>query len=181
MRKILDKSFFDKPTIKVAEELLGKFLIRKIGKKEIDVMIIETEAYDGFEDKASHAYKGKTRRNEVMFGEAGYWYVYLVYGMHNMLNIVTNKKNYPSAVLLRAVLYEREKINGPGKLTKILKINKDFNKKKANKKNKLWIEDRGIKIKNNFTNWQIKKTPRIGIQYAGEYAKKLYRFVLEEK
>lgn len=177
----MDKSFFDKPTIKVAEELLGKFLIRKIGKKEINAMIIETEAYDGFEDKASHAYKGKTKRNEVMFGEAGYWYVYLVYGMHNMLNIVTNKKNYPSAVLLRAILYEGEKINGPGKLTKILNINKDFNKKKADKKTELWIEDGGVKTKNNFTNWQIKRTPRVGVQYAGECAKKLYRFVLEEK
>lgn len=180
MRKILNKNFFDKSAIKIAKELLGKFLVRKIGKKEINAMIIETEAYDGFVDKASHAYKGKTKRNEIMFGEAGYFYIYLIYGMYNMLNIVTDKTNYPSAVLIRAVLYEGKNINGPGKLTKILKIDKKFNKKEANKKTGLWIEDRGIKIKNN-TNWQIKKTPRIGVQYAGECAKKLYRFVLEEK
>lgn len=181
MRKVLNKSFFDRPAVKVAKELLGKFLIKKVGKKEINTMITEVEAYDGFKDRASHAYKGRTERNEVMFGEAGYWYVYLVYGMHDMFNIVTGKKNYPSAVLLRAVLYEEKKIDGPGKLTKTLKIGRNFNKKKADKKTGLWIEDRGIKIKSNSAKWRIKKTPRIGVDYAGECAKKLYRFVLEKK
>lgn len=180
MRKILDKKFFNKSAIKIAEELLGKFLVRRIGRKEIRAMIIETEAYDGFEDKASHAHKGKTERNKIMFGEAGYFYIYLIYGMYNMLNIVTDKIDYPSAVLIRAVLYEGKNINGPGKLTKILKIDKKFNKKKACKKTNLWIEDMGIKIKNN-TDWQIKRTPRIGVQYADECAKKLYRFVLEKR
>lgn len=179
MRKILNKNFFNKSAIKIAEKLLGKFLVRNIGEKEINAMIIETEAYDGFEDKASHAHKGKTKRNEIMFGKAGYFYIYLIYGMYNMLNIVTDKRGYPSAVLIRAVLYEEKNINGPGKLTKILKIDKKFNKKEASKKTGLWIENRGIKIKNN-TNWQIKRTKRIGVQYAGKCAEKLYRFILEE-
>lgn len=183
MRKILNKSFFRRPTLKVAEDLLGKFLIRKSGKKEISAMITEVEAYDGFDDKASHAHYGKTKRNEVMFGVAGYWYVYFVYGMHNMLNIVTGKKNYPAAVLIRGITtIERqglsigEMFDGPGKLTNKLKIDRNFNKKKAEKKTGLWIEDRGIKIEKK----EIKKTPRIGVDYAGTCAKKLYRFVLKK-
>jgi len=174
---ILNKSFFNRQTLKVARGLLGKFIVKKIKRKEISVMITEVEAYDGFEDRASHAHKGKTDRNEIMFGEAGYWYVYLVYGMYNMLNIVTSKKNYPAAVLIRGVECKGEKIDGPGKLTKFLKIDRDFNKKTANKKNGLWIEDRGVKIKNS----EIKKTPRVGVDYAGKCAEKLYRFVLIKK
>lgn len=173
MRKVLGKSFFERSALEVAEDLLGKFLVKQEKGKEKAYMITEVEAYDGFEDKASHAHKGKTARNEIMFGEAGYWYVYLVYGMHNMLNIVTGKKDYPAAVLIRGV----EEINGPGKLAKFLKIDRKFNKKKAERKTGLWIEDRGIKIKKS----EIKKTPRIGVDYAGECAKKLYRFVLIKK
>ncbi|MFQ5661961.1 MAG: DNA-3-methyladenine glycosylase [Candidatus Paceibacteria bacterium] len=168
MKKQLNKAFFEEKALKVAQNLLGKFLVIK-GKA---YMITEVEAYDGFRDKASHAHKGKTARNEVMFGEAGYWYVYFVYGMYNMLNIVTGKKDYPAAVLIRGV----EEVNGPGKLTKILKIDRKFNKKKAEKKTGLWIEDRGVKIKKK----EIKRTPRIGVQYAGSCAKKPYRFVLIE-
>lgn len=176
MKKILGKSFFDRPTLKVAEDLLGKFIVKKVGEKKVYAMVIETEAYDGLEDKASHAHKGKTQRNRAMFGEAGYWYVYLVYGMHNMLNIVTGKKSYPAAVLIRGiVLSDSQKINGPGKLTKLFKIDRKFNEKKANKETGLWIEDRGIQLSES----QIKKTPRIGVDYAGPCAKKLYRFVLK--
>jgi len=168
-RRILDKTFFCHDTRVVALELLGKFLVRRIGKKEISLMITETEAYDGPNDKASHAYKGKTKRNEVMFDESGLWYVYLVYGMYNMLNIVTGAKEYPAAVLIRGV----ERVNGPGKVTKFLKITKSFNKKKSSRESGLWIEDRGIVVHNK----EIKKTPRIGVAYAGKWAKKPYRFV----
>ena len=177
MRTILNKSFFNRQTLKVARELLGKFIVKKNKKEEISAMITEVEAYDGFEDGASHAHKGKTDRNEIMFGDAGYWYVYLVYGMYNMLNIVTSKKNYPAAILIRGIECKGEKIDGPGKLTKFLKINKNFNKKKATRKTKLWIEDRGVKIKNS----EIKRTPRIGVDYAGMCAEKPYRFVLIKK
>jgi DNA-3-methyladenine glycosylase len=174
MRKVLDKTFFERPTLEVAESLLGKFLIKRYRGVEKAYMITEVEAYDGFEDKASHAHKGKTERNEVMFGEAGYWYVYLVYGMHNMLNIVTGEKEYPAAVLIRGVEYNGKRIDGPGKITKMLKIDRSFNKKKMEKKTGLWIEDRGVKIKKS----DIKKTPRIGVDYSGSCSKKLYRFVL---
>lgn len=166
----LKKEFFERSTLKVAQELLGKFLVRKIGKKKLYFMITEVEAYDGPYDKASHAYKGKTARNEPMFGEGGIWYVYVVYGMHNMLNIVTCKEGYPAAVLIRGV----EGINGPGKLTKILKIDKKLNKKEAIPKNNLWIDERGVKIRKS----QIKISPRIGVNYAEEWKDKNYRFYL---
>ncbi|MBI2035602.1 MAG: DNA-3-methyladenine glycosylase [Candidatus Liptonbacteria bacterium] len=104
MKKILKKPYFQKSTVVVARNLLGKFLVRRIKGKEIAAMITEVEAYDGFKDKASHAHRGKTARNAVMFGEAGVWYVYLTYGMHWMLNVVTGPKDYPAAVLIRGVL-----------------------------------------------------------------------------
>src|SRR3989338_5802834 len=103
-RKILTRAFFNRPTLKVAEELIGKFLVRKIGRKEVALMIVETEAYGGSRDLASHARSGKTKRNFPMFEEAGTIYVYFTYGMHWMLNIVTGKKEEPAAVLIRGAL-----------------------------------------------------------------------------
>ncbi|HTW96464.1 MAG TPA: DNA-3-methyladenine glycosylase, partial [Candidatus Methylomirabilis sp.] len=100
-KKILKEKFFTRPTLLVARDLLGKFLVRKIGKKEVAVMITEVEAYDGPKDLASHASRGMTDRNAIMFGAGGYFYVYLCYGMYEMLNIVTGPKNYPAAILLR--------------------------------------------------------------------------------
>lgn len=174
MRRILDKIFFEKNTLEVAKGLLGKYLIRKIGDKEIALKINEVEAYDGFEDKASHASKGKTERNKIMFDEAGNWYVYLVYGMHNMLNIVTDKEHYPAAVLIRGA----GEIDGPGKLTKFLKINKKLNGGNASIKTGLWIEDRGELVDEK----KIKRTPRIGVDYAGPtWSKKEYRFILSDQ
>lgn len=160
--------FFERSALIVAKELVGKFLVRKIGTREYAFMITETEAYDGFKDKASHAYRGKTKRNEPMFGPAGYWYVYFTYGMHWMLNIVTGQKGYPAAALIRGVVG----VNGPARLTKKLKIDKKFNGQKADKRNKLWIEDRGVKISAK----KVKKTPRIGVAYAEEWAEKPYRY-----
>ncbi len=172
MRKILEKPFFNHSAVKVAEELIGKFLVRNMKGKECAYMITETEAYDGFEDKASHAYRGKTKRNEVMFRDAGHIYIYLTYGMHNMLNIVTGDKGYPAAVLIRSV----NEISGPGRLTKKLSITKTLNTKLLEENSKLWIEDRGVKIQKT----QIKQTPRIGINYACEWTDKPYRFILED-
>ena len=133
-------------------------------------MISEVEAYNGPEDKASHASRGKTERNKMMFGEAGNWYVYFTYGMHWMLNIVTGPKDYPAAVLIRGT----DKISGPARITKFLQIGRKFNGKPADKKTGLWIEDRGIKIKKS----QITATKRIGVDYAGKWANKPYRFKL---
>ncbi|MDX1535871.1 MAG: DNA-3-methyladenine glycosylase [Candidatus Spechtbacterales bacterium] len=172
-RKILTNDFFNRPTLEVAENLIGKYLIRKLDNKELAFKITEVEAYDGFEDKASHAHKGKTPRTEIMFREAGLWYVYLVYGMHWMLNIVTGPKEYPAAVLIRGT----EEVSGPGRLTKKLRINKDFNYKMATPETGLWIEDKG----DNVDKQKIKTTSRIGVDYAGEWAKKPYRFILDKQ
>ena len=99
----LHQKFYNQSTLKIARLLLGKFLIRKIGKKTIIGQITETEAYVGPKDKASHASRGKTPRTAIMFGESGFWYIYLIYGMYYCLNIVTERKNYPAAVLIRAI------------------------------------------------------------------------------
>jgi len=177
MGKILSEKFFEGDTKMVAQELLGKFLVRKIGNKKFSAIILETEAYDGFDDKASHASIGKTKRNEVMFGHPGNFYIYLTYGIHFMLNIVTREKDYPAAVLIRGVKLRGSDVllNGPAKLTKFLKIDKGFNNKKPSMQNGLWFEDGGIKINSQ----KIRKTPRIGVDYAGPiWASKKLRFIL---
>lgn len=182
MRKVLSKKFFEGSAVEAAKSLLGKFLVRRYRGKEIFAEIVEVEAYDGRKDKASHASRGLTARNKVMFGEAGYWYVYFTYGMHWMLNIVTGPKDYPAAVLIRAVELSSEikkghftNLNGPARLTKHLKIDKFFNNKAASKKNGLWVEDRGIKIPPR----RIKRTKRVGVEYAGHYwANRRHRFLL---
>ncbi|MGC8775933.1 MAG: DNA-3-methyladenine glycosylase [Minisyncoccia bacterium] len=180
MAKVLKPDFFNRETILVAKELLGKFLVRKIGKKIIAAEITEVEVYDGFKDRGSHASRGKTNRTKVMFGPAGYFYVYLNYGMHWMLNIVTQKENYPAAILIRGVKSindEVKDINGPGRVSKFFKINKFFNNKLAAPKTGLWFEDRGIKINLK----EIKSGPRIGIDYAGPYwAKRHFRFWIKK-
>lgn len=162
------QDFFNRPTLKVVRELLGKFLVRKIGEKTIALMITDVEAYVGHNDKASHASRGKTARNTPMFGGAGHWYVYFTYGMHWMLNIVTEREDYPAAILIRGV----SEIAGPARITKFLKIDKKLNGKLASRKGGLWIEDRGIKIAQR----QISKSKRIGVPYAGEWKDKLWRF-----
>jgi DNA-3-methyladenine glycosylase len=103
LNRVLPQQFFNRPTLLVAQELLGKFLVCKKGSNIVSAMITEVEAYVGVEDKASHASRARTKRNEVMFGHAGYWYVYLIYGMHYCLNIVTEQKDYPAAILIRGV------------------------------------------------------------------------------
>ncbi len=171
MKKVLGKNFFERETLIVACELLGKYLVRRIQGKDVALMITEVEAYDGFEDRASHAHKGETTRSAVMFGEAGRWYVYLVYGMYEMLNIVTGAHGYPAAVLIRGV----DGIDGPGRLTKFLRITRTHHGKHSTRANALWIEDRGVVIPKQ----KIKKTARIGVDYAGTWAKKKYRFVMK--
>jgi len=159
--------------------------------------IVETEAYNGPRDLASHASRGRTHRNEAMFGQPGTIYVYFTYGMHYMLNIVTEKENYPAAVLIRAVepiarnakritpqmlrktgqAHNAAKTNGPAKLTKHLQINKSFNQLPIyTKKHGLWIENRDENLKPS----QIVKTTRIGVDYAGKYKDKKWRFYIKD-
>jgi DNA-3-methyladenine glycosylase len=135
-------------------------------------MIVETEAYGAAHDKASHARSGKTARNAPMFDGPGTIYVYLTYGMHWLLNLVVDKKEYPSAVLIRGL----EGVTGPARLTKKLQIGKGLNRKTLGKASGLWVEDRGVVIEKS----DIKKTPRVGVDYAGVWAKKPYRFVLKK-
>ncbi len=172
MNHILPKEFYDRSVLDVAPELLGKYLTGKAGRKPFSFMITEVEAYDGVNDLACHASKGRTARTEVMFSEAGVWYVYLIYGMYNMLNIVTSEREYPAAVLIRGV----EGIDGPGRLTRVLGVTLDINALPATESTGLWIEDRGIIIDPE----TIRTTPRIGVEYAGEWATKPWRFLIGE-
>ncbi|MFA5358351.1 MAG: DNA-3-methyladenine glycosylase [Patescibacteria group bacterium] len=188
MKKNITKSFFNRDTKKVAQELLGKFLIREYNDKYYIGIITETEAYCGPNDLASHASRGKTPRTEIMFGPPGHIYIYLIYGMYYCLNIVTEKNNYPAAVLIRSIqAFKPIKVisssinfknlkpldykitNGPGKLCKYFYIDKNLNKKSLAVPY-LWIKDSNIKVK------KIKKLPRIGVDYAGCYAKKPWRY-----
>lgn len=171
MHKRLDRTFFERKTLVVARNLIGKLLVRKIGSTLYRGRITETEAYCGPKDLASHASKGATPRTKVMFGPAGYSYVYLIYGMYYCLNVVTEKAGYPAAVLIRGVMLEKHH-DGPGKLCRELKIDKKLNEIDMTKSKELWFEEDGAKA------GRIKKTPRIGVDYAGEYKDKLWRFVL---
>lgn len=175
MRVILEPKFFDRPALKVGRALLGKYLVRTRDGKETALPITEVEVYDGFADRASHAYRGKTSRNQVMFGDAGHLYVYFVYGMHWMLNVVVGKKDYPAAILIRSA----GEFKGPSKVTKALQIDKKLNGKIAEPASGLWFEDRGFRFRRGKKVFHIKKLPRIGVAYAGsEWATKPYRFIL---
>ena len=170
IKRVLGTPFFNRPTLEVAHALPGKYLCRQVGGKTVSLPLTEVEAYDGFDDKASHAHGGPTPRNAVMFGPAGYWYVYLCYGMHWMLNIVTGPREFPAAVLVRGA----GDYSGPGRLTKALRINKTFNGQPITRASGLWLEDRGALVRAT----EIKRLPRVGIGYAGpHWTKKPYRFV----
>lgn len=173
MGKILDQDFFNRKTLVVARDLVGKTLVRKIDGKIVRQTITETEAYVGPHDLACHSSKGRTARCEPMFAEASTIYVYFTYGMHWMLNIVTEEKDFPAAVLIRGT----SEVSGPARLTKALKIDKSLNGLKLGKKSGLWIEDAP-----DVPTRYIRRTPRIGVTYAKEgWAEKPYRFVLKEK
>lgn len=163
----LKKSFYNRKTLQVAQELIGKFLIHRDGKKIYSAEIIETEAYDGFGDLASHASRGKTARNEVMFGPAGIAYVYLIYGMYHCLNIVTQKEGYPAAVLIRGL--DLINCDGPGKLCRQFGIKRETHNSLDLTGDILWVEDRGLKRK-------FIALPRVGVDYAGESKNWPWRF-----
>lgn len=162
--------------LEVAPDLLQYHLCVRDADGEIRrAPIREVEAYHGFEDKASHAHRGMTPRNAVMFGPPGYWYVYLCYGVHWLLNLVTAEVGYPSAVLIRGV----GPFDGPGKLTKALGIDKRYDGKLCGPDSGLWIERiPGVNPENHMSKYAI--TPRIGVNSAGsEWAAKPWRFVTE--
>lgn len=154
--------FFHRPCLEVARDLVGKVLVHE-GKR---LRISETEAYCGESDTACHASKGRTKRTEVMYMDAGTVYIYLCYGMHWMLNIVTGEEGQPEAVLIRACL----EAPGPGKLTKALAITGDLNRGSVVDSDILWVEDDGFRC-------EIAADRRVGIGYASrEDQDRLWRF-----
>lgn len=167
--KRLPAKFYKQDAVTVAEKLLGKILVRAWEDgTESRYRITETEAYLGEEDKACHACKGRTPRTEVMFSEGGRVYVYLIYGMYWMLNVVTGTENHPQAVLIRGI----ETIIGSGKVGRELKMDKSFYAENLLSSNRIWIEDAPDVS-------EFKTAPRIGIDYAGdEWRDKQWRFVL---
>jgi DNA-3-methyladenine glycosylase len=186
----LDRSFYaGRNVVKIAKELLGKGLFTKDHGVVVGGIIVETEAYSP-KERGSHAYPNKkTARNSVMFKEGGHVYVYLCYGIHNLVNVVTNEEGAADAVLIRALepvrgidrmmenmSTEKEKriTSGPGKLTKALGIDRTHNGNTL-WSNDIWLEDMGIKVKKS----DIVSSPRIGIDYAGEDALLPWRFTIK--
>ena len=168
---ILPQSFFSRDAEVVARDLLGREFVYKNKDQIIHARITETEAYDGETDLACHASKGRTKRTEGLYTPAGYFYVYLCYGMHWMLNIVVREKDYPAAVLIRGV----EHISGPGRVTKYFGIDEKLHGLPVHKKSGYWFES-GTPVPDT----QIKRTPRIGVAYAGHiWSKKKYRFLIK--
>lgn len=162
-----------KKTVALARALLGKHLVRRHGDGRLEGrMIVETEAYDGERDLACHARVGRTKRTQVLYAAGGVWYVYLCYGIHEMLNLVVGPADWPAAILVRGV----EGAIGPGRVTKALGIGRSLNGKPAtDAASGLWIEDRGVRIPRG----AVTATPRVGVDYAGlEWAGKPWRFVL---
>jgi DNA-3-methyladenine glycosylase len=159
-------------TVECARSLLGKFLVRELnGQSPIIRMITEVEAYNGECDLACHARAGRTTRTAPLYKAGGIWYVYLCYGIHEMLNLVVGPADWPAAILIRGV----EGIKGPGRVTKQLAIDRSLNGAPADPASGLWLEDRDVVV----PDASILATPRIGVDYAGEiWSQKPWRFVL---
>ena len=178
MRK-LGKSFFNKSAITVAKSLLGCFVVRKIGGKVIRGKIVETEAYEGIGDRASHACRGRTKRNEPMFGESARAYIYLIYGMYYCFNIVTGPIDHPAAVLIRAVEVNGKDsriASGPGKFCRAFLIDKRLNLLDLSQSKSLLIFER----KKPLGAKEITAVPRIGVDYAGPWRYKKWRFYIKD-
>ena len=182
----LPRSFYEQSTVDVAKQLLGKYLVRKHPDGDSIGRIVETEAYIGPQDLACHAAKGRTKRTEVMFGAAGHAYVYFIYGFYHMLNLVTEAKDYPAAVLIRAVeplrglelMRQRRRsetlrnlASGPGKLCQAFAIDRSLNGADLCGKI-LYVEDRGEPAP------KFQATARIGVDYAGKWKDKPFRFLV---
>ena len=184
----LSRSFYSRSALEVASDLLGKVLVRRLENRVLAGRIVETEAYVGPHDLACHASKGYTPRTSIMFGPPGYVYVYMIYGFYFCLNVVTERRGYPAAVLIRAVeplknldlmrelrnnpVRETNIASGPGKLCMAMSIDKQLNG--ANLLGAtIWIEDRKL------DPGPIGTSPRIGVDYAGDYKNKPWRFFVD--
>lgn len=189
MSAVIPRGFYGRDTVDVATGLLGKVLVRETPAGRISVRIVETEAYCGPHDKACHASRGRTDRNSVMFGEPGHAYVYFIYGMYYCLNIVTERDGYPAAVLIRAgeplegvdamrALRKKAKkptdlTSGPGRLCMALDIKRALNGADVCKKGPLYVEDSEDAV------FEVVSCKRVGVDYAGEYKDKPWRFYIK--
>lgn len=171
-RTITSAELQGRNTVHLARWLLGKVLVRTTVRGRSAHLITEVEAYNGQKDLACHASKGRTKRSEIMYQPGGRWYVYLCYGVHEMLNLVTGPADYPAAVLIRGL----DDVSGPGRLTKRLGIGRKLNGASATRTSGLHLEDHGLVLPRG----SIKTGPRIGVAYAGPvWAAKKWRFWLE--
>lgn len=183
---VLNRSFYCRNTLTVAKQLLGKLLVRELPEGKVAGKIVEVEAYRGSDDPASHAYKGKTQRNQIMFGEGGYAYIYFIYGKHFCLNVTTEKIGVPGAVLIRAVepvygieIMKRKRrtenvknlTNGPGKLTQAMDITVELNGWDLTRGERLYICDLDV-----VEPFEVVSSGRIGVK-AG--ADKPWRFFIK--
>jgi len=189
MEERLKRNFYTQAALKLAKNLLGKYIIRRYRNRLIKGRIVETEAYIGPKDKASHSYLGrKTKRNRAEYLAGGHIYIYLVYGMHWQLNISAGKEGSPECVLIRALeptdsgkqnlslSRPQEAPNGPGKLCRYLKLNKSFYGEDLTKSERIWLQSSGKKVAAS----NIVAARRIGIDYAGPYwANKKWRFYIK--
>ena len=190
MQKLSQSFYLRNDVVKIAKELLGKVLVTNWNNEFTSGRIVETEAYAGEKDKASHAFKGKTPRTSVMFEEGGTAYVYLCYGIHEMFNIVTNKPGTPHAILIRAVepidgidimlrrtgkkVFNETLTRGPGNVGKAF----GFHRSQCGlslQSDELYIADDGYKVDKKL----IVASPRIGVAYAGEDALLDYRLYIK--
>lgn len=178
MPRRLGRSAFNRPTLAVARGLLGKFIVRIHRRRRLTAMIAEVEAYKGPADLASHAAGGRrTARVEPLYRDGGTVYVYLVYGLHWLLNFSTAGSGRPEGVLIRGVVMKAagggERVAGPGNVTRHLGIGKALDGADATRSKALWIEDRGVRIPPD----RVVAGPRIGVDYAGRYwASRPWRF-----
>ena len=193
MSKLLREFYVRPSVVQIAKDLLGKYLLTRLEDTVTGGMIVETEAYAGPEDRASHAYNSRrTSRTEIMFHEGGVAYVYLCYGIHHLFNIVTNVEGIPHAVLIRAIeptdgvelmLHRRNmkevspKLSGgPGTLTQALGIKTTHTQTDLTGE-QIWLEDRGFLVPED----EIIAGPRVGVSYAGEDAENPWRFQLKNR
>jgi len=189
--KVLPRSFYERENpVEVAIDLLGKIVRVDHGRSACAARIVEAEAYGGPKDRASHAWRGRTLRNESMFGKPGTAYVYLCYGIHRMLNVVTAPEDVPAAVLIRGVepiegqewMAKRRRLSpedfrlsaGPGALTAALGIRMEWDRTDL-VCGPIRIEDDGMR----FSSTRIQKRPRVGVNYAGPAAKFRWRFSIQ--
>jgi len=167
----IGRTIFLGDAVTVAQTVTGMDIVINTGEGTGRYMITETEAYLGDTDKACHASKGRTRRTEPMFMEGGHLYIYLVYGMHWMMNVVTGPADSPQAVLIRGV----RPFTGPGRVTRGLGIDGSFNREDLTMSQRIWIEDNGFRP-------DLTAGPRVGINYAGEpWVSKPWRFMIKNK